>query len=378
MDILIVDDLEDNRTLLKLDLIDEIKGVKVLEAPGGMEALRLLEKRDFSVVVCDLMMPEIDGFTLFKRFKEKFPNRMTPFIFLSANRQRQVAEEGLRLGAYDYLTKPYELPELISKVTNLARMKHLTDSLFVTQKELIRSNDLLKQYIRDKDEFLAVASHDMKAPLMSLLGMVDLLRDEQLTGDERGEMYNSMERSAQEMLKLARGLQDLAKVDSGAFKIESRPTDIGQMINDVIPAYIVLARQKGIEVETELLTADHFYNIDPGKLQQCVSNLFYNSVKFTNSGGKIRILVTDRDGLLIQVSDNGIGIPKEMQPDLFVKYSKARREGTGHETGSGLGLAIVKRFAELMNGTVTLDSDVGSGTVVTLHFPGLKPCGNPG
>jgi signal transduction histidine kinase len=213
----------------------------------------------------------------------------------------------------------------------------------------------------------------MKAPLMSLLGMIDLLRSESLDLSEKAAMYDSMERSAQEMLKMARGLQDLAKIDSGAFKVEARAIDVNQMISDVLPAYIVLARQKGIEVETRLMEGPSICVLDPGKLQQCVSNLFYNAIKFTHNGGKIRITVSDENGLKISVSDNGIGIPKELQSELFVKYSKAKREGTSQESGSGLGLAIVKRFVELMKGTVSLESEVGKGTTVTLHFPEIKP-----
>lgn len=374
MDILIVDDLQDNRTLLKLDLQDEIRGVHVVEAGSGTEAERLISERDFSVIVCDLMMPDIDGFTLFKRFKQKYPNRMTPFIFLSANRQRHVAEEGLRMGAYDYLTKPYDLPELISKITNLARMKHLTDSLFVTQKELIRSNDLLKQYIREKDDFLAISSHDMKGPLMSILGMVDMLREDSIEKEDKDAVCNALERSARELLKLAGGMQDLAKIDSGAFKVEAVRTDINRMINDVIPAYIVLARQKGIEVETSLIDGVSCFLIDASKLQQCISNLFYNAVKFTNNGGVIRISAAFQDGLRISVKDTGIGIPEELQPELFVKYSRARREGTSNEPGSGLGLAIVKRFVELMDGKVSLESAPDKGTEISLIFKNLIPC----
>lgn len=368
LEVLVVDDLEDNRILLRLDLEDEIAGVEVTEAGDGREALGLLSKRDFSVVVCDLMMPGLDGFETYELYKRRQPYRTTPFIFLSANKQKDVAEEGIRIGGFDYLTKPYELPELIGKVLNLARMKNLTDSLRITQKELIRSNESLKQYIQEKDDFIRMLSHDMKTPIMSVSGMSEELFSARGPQDLL-VLAEAIKHSTADLIKISDQFSALARDDMGAFVPHYAIIDVAKTVRSVLAAYIILAQQKGLDVEVDLPKGELHYCLDELKLHQCISNLFYNAVKFTPSGGKILLKAYEQnDTLFLSVKDTGIGIPEALHDQLFKKYSAAKRDGTNQEKGSGLGLAIVKRFVELMDGHIEFNSEEDKGTEFIISF----------
>lgn len=373
LDILIVDDLEDNRTLLRLDIEDEIPGTRITEAVGGEMALNILEIHDFSVVICDLMMPDIDGFTLYELYKNKLPKRVTPFIFLSANKQKESAEKGIKLGAFDYITKPYDLNELIGKIRNLARLKSLTDSLLATQTELIESNQSLKNYIREKDEYLGMIGHDLKTPVMSIMGLSEELLESNEENGERKSILEAIRNSANEIGFMSKKITGVTTDDGGIFSLSESEVDVNQLIDEVLMAYIILAKQKGIEVAISYIKDSPKFWMDRDKLRQCVSNLFYNAVKFTPKHGCIGVKASFKnESLIIQVEDSGIGIPDELKSDLFVKYSPAQRSGTEDEKGSGLGLSIVKRYTEMMGGKVLLNSILGKGSLFTLIFDHIK------
>lgn len=373
LDILIVDDLEDNRTLLRLDIEDEIPGTRITEAVGGETALSILEIQDFSVVICDLMMPDIDGFTLYELYKKRLPKRVTPFIFLSANKQKESAEKGIKLGAFDYITKPYDLNELIGKIRNLARLKSLTDSLLATQTELIESNQSLKNYIREKDEYLGMIGHDLKTPVMSIMGLSEELLESNGENGEIKSILEAIRNSANEIGFMSKKITGVTTDDGGIFSLSESEVDVNQLIDEVLMAYIILAKQKGIEVAISYIQNSPIFWMDRDKLRQCVSNLFYNAVKFTPKHGCIGVKASYKDDcLVISVEDSGIGIPEEMRSELFIKYSPAQRVGTENEKGSGLGLSIVKRYTEMMGGTVQLTSELGKGSNFTLVFDHIK------
>ena len=369
LDILIVDDLEDNRTLLRLDIEDEIPGTRITEAIGGEMALNTLSSQDFSVVICDLMMPDIDGFSLYEQYKRRQPKRVTPFIFLSANKQKESAEKGIKLGAFDYITKPYDLNELIGKIKNLAKLKALTDSLLATQTELLESNQSLKNYIREKDEYLGMIGHDLKTPVMSIIGLSEELLESSIKSKEQNTILEAIRNSAHEIEFMSKKITGVTTDDGGIFSLSKSDVDVNQLIDEVLMAYVILAKQKGIEVGISYVKNSPKFKLDRDKLRQCVSNLFYNAVKFTPKHGCIGVKASLRNNTLkIQVEDSGIGIPEELKSELFVKYSPAQRTGTENEKGSGLGLSIVKRYTELMNGKVDLKSKLGEGSIFTLIF----------
>ncbi|MGM0586798.1 MAG: hybrid sensor histidine kinase/response regulator [Bacteroidota bacterium] len=377
--VLIIDDLEDNRTLLRLDLEDEMDEVEIDEAQSGEEGLAMMSRKSYSIVICDLMMPGIDGFTTFRRANEQLAlGEVPPFIFLSANKQKEVVNEGLKLGAIDYLTKPYELSELIYKVKNLSQIKILTDSLKTSREKLYEANERLKSLNEDKDEVLKIVSHDMRNPLNNIIGLASMLREsEDVDAGEVSQMGEIIERSGEKLLHLVNSLLDVAKIESGAIKVEWEVKDLAKQIKNAVQSVRLLAERKSLKLHLDLPDRLVQVPIDEPKLDQILGNLISNAIKFTPAGGDIYItLKVDTSdptpaypATTIEIRDTGIGIPEDLLPHIFDKFGGHQRQGTEAEEGSGLGLSIVKHFVELMDGTIQVESDEGEGTSFQLQFP---------
>ena len=374
INVLIVDDLPDNRTLLRLDLEDEIDGISVEEAASGFEALDLIRDNEYDVVVCDLMMPGMDGIEVMEQTQKMLGESATlPFVFISANKQKESQIKALKYGAIDYLTKPYDLYELINKVKNLAFVKRLNNSLQKANHQLEHSNEHLRDLNQQKDEVLRIESHDMRNPLNNIIGLSNVLKEEgpESAADLRF-IANVIERNAETLLTLVNSLLEVARIESGSITVESEKTNVSDLIEEVAGDFEALAKKKNLQVRLPSGGRSVHATLDGPKIKQVLGNLFSNAVKFSTPGGKISISsgVGIEDGkLFIRISDSGIGIPEDMMPHLFKKFSKAQRKGTNKERGTGLGLSIVKRFMDLHEGEVTVQSTEGKGTVFTLWFP---------
>jgi len=378
MSLLIVDDLEDNRMLLRLDLEDELSGAGIDEASGGKEALKLICDNDYSVVICDFMMPEMDGFELFEEVKRRCePDEIPPFIFLSANKQKEVAEEGLRLGAMDFMTKPYDLLELIFKIKNLARIKLLNDSLKKSKERMAEVNKKLEQANREKDDVLRIVSHDMKDPLNSIQGLSEMIKDEEYDQHDVPEYGRIIYRSSEKLLNLVNTLLEMSKIESGNLNIAKKETNVGELLEEVVKSFEIKADQKNIALHFRNEDKDLTYPLDCTRFDQIAHNLISNAIKFTPSGGTVEVMLDElpnnnsaegTHGFKLKVKDTGIGIPEDMLPTLFDKFSTNQRHGTEKEQGNGLGLYIVKQLTELLGGTVNVKSAEGKGTSFTLEF----------
>ena len=375
--VLIIDDLADNRTLLRLDLEDEIAHVEVHEAENGERGLELMNQINFSLVICDLMMPGIDGFEVYRRATEMFDEwLLPPFIFLSANKQKEVAERGLEIGAIDYMTKPYDLMELIYKVKNLSRIKILADTLKNSREKLVDANDRLKELNREKDEMLRIVSHDMRNPLNNIIGLANLLSEDEHDTEDTSEIGSIIERNSQSMLDMVNSLLDVARIESGKLKIQRAEQQVNQIIRDVIKGFISSAAQKKIQLSMSSDSEEIIYMLDKAKFEQMLGNLISNGLKFTDEGGSVKVHSEARSvegfrypELRIHVSDNGIGIPDNKIDSIFDKFSEFHRKGTRNEKGSGLGLSIVNYLVELHDGYIEVNSEVEGGTEFVINLP---------
>lgn len=368
--ILIIDDLSDNRILLRLDLEDELEGIRVDEASNGKEALKLIKENEYSVILCDLMMPEMDGFEVYmKVIKMGYPN--LPFIFVSANQDRTVFVKGLEIGAIDFVTKPYDVIELIHKVKNLSKIKFYCDK----QEKLLHQLEVKNQQLREsnlqKDEVLRIVSHDMRNPLGNIIGLASIMLEEpDQTPEDISSMADVVMKSGENLMDIVNTLLDVAKIEAGKVEISKSLIDVKSLIDEACEQFLFSAQKK-------LITLDHLCELssvllktDPPKFKQIIGNLLSNAIKFTSSKGSITVSTyVEKNDVIIKITDTGIGISDDEQKWIFEKFSAAQKTGTMNEKGTGLGLSIVKSFVELLNGTIEVTSKVNKGSTFTLRFP---------
>ncbi len=336
---------------------------------SGEAALRLAEKNVPDLILLDIMMPPgIDGFETIKRLKSNPVTENIPVIFLSALDDTQTKVKGFDLGAVDFVTKPFQEKEVLARVRahlTLATLEHERNE------QILRLEELNKE----KDKMMQIVSHDLRSPLSGIKGMSELLQGEEATMPELvREFSKHIFNSSTTLINLVNDLLDVAKIESGTLSLDLSQFSLSELLKDCYNALFVLAKQKQIELEFVGWDAEHVVIADRPKLFQAFNNLVSNAIKFTPINGRVVVTLQAKDDkCVVEIADNGIGIPKEMMAQLFEKFGKHQRSGTSGEKGTGLGMSIIKKFIEGHSGTISVDSEVDKGTTFVVVIPSAPP-----
>jgi signal transduction histidine kinase/ActR/RegA family two-component response regulator len=222
-----------------------------------------------------------------------------------------------------------------------------------------------------KDEFLAVLSHELRAPLNAILGWSRMLRAGGLDPAMAAHALETIERNSTAQTRLINDLLDVSRIVAGKLNLEVQDVDLVPIVESVLDTVRVTAETKGIRIQAELDPSIGSVTGDAERLGQIVSNLLSNAVKFTASGGKVTVNLARDDSLAkITISDTGQGISPDFLPHIFERFRQADSTRTRAHGGLGLGLAIVQRLVELHGGTVRADSPgQGHGATFTVTLP---------
>ncbi|WP_462322944.1 response regulator [Halochromatium sp.] len=233
--------------------------------------------------------------------------------------------------------------------------------------ELAETRDKAMAADRAKSQFLAVMSHEIRTPMNGVMGMLDLLRDGNLT-EQQLEFIDTAEKSSNVLLGIINDILDLSKIESGKLDLQELDFNLGTTIEEVAALVAANAREKNLEVVT-FVEDDVPRRVrgDPYRLRQVLSNLMGNAVKFTNEGEAVveaRLIETRDDWIKVrvQVRDTGIGIAPDIAKTLFQPFTQADASTTRRFGGTGLGLVISKRLIEMMNGEIGFESVPGEGS----------------
>jgi two-component system CheB/CheR fusion protein len=232
--------------------------------------------------------------------------------------------------------------------------------------------------IRLKDQFLATLSHELRTPLSAILVWARMLRDDICNDDEWEEGLHVIERSAEAQRQLLDDLLDTSRIASGKLRLERTRTELLPIVRSAMDAIMPTAREKGVTIETDLAPDAEIVSADPNRLRQVASNLLTNAVKFTPSGGRVKVTLENLNhSVELRVSDSGQGIDPEFLPHVFTAFSQAESSTTRSFGGLGLGLAICKELVELHGGSIRAESGgVGQGATFIVRLP-LAPLADP-
>ncbi len=253
-----------------------------------------------------------------------------------------------------------------------AHQQQLTSEVEAAHSQLEKDVLQLKELDRIKSEMVRMTSHDLKNPIQAAMANLDLLRDDlhDWANPEVGQAIATIDKQLERMNRIISGILDLERVKSGARVAEiCHPALLVEnTLNEMRP----LAHDNRIHLESRVEADTPDFQGDPEQFERALINLVENAIKFTPSGGSVRLVVRcDDQQIIFEISDNGIGIPPELHEQIFERFFRGRQRGAEHVSGSGLGLSLVKAIVDNHNGSISLSSAEGQGTTFSISIPAL-------
>jgi signal transduction histidine kinase/ActR/RegA family two-component response regulator len=264
---------------------------------------------------------------------------------------------------------------VLAALVVMRRVRRRVDDLSAHYEALLRTADEQSRRAeaanRLKDEFLATLSHELRTPLNSVLGWARLLATGKLDADQTAKAVQAIERAGWAQSRLVEDLLDVSRIVAGKLQISPRPTLLQPLVDAAVHSLAPATEAKRIAVQVNLDPAVGPIAVDPDRLQQVVWNLVSNAIKFTPSGGNVRVELAREDHhVRLAVSDTGIGFDPEIAAHLFERFRQADSGTTRQYGGLGLGLGIVRHIVELHGGTVTAESaGENRGSMFTVCLP---------
>jgi signal transduction histidine kinase len=235
--------------------------------------------------------------------------------------------------------------------------------------QLGAQNESLRGLDRLKDEFVGLVSHELRTPLASILGYVEILREEGMTGPDAEHCAEVIERNAQRLLRLVGDLQLLSQIQSGRLEMEFRRADLVDLTAAAVAELRPAAKRKHIDLAFSA-TAIPILSVDITRIAQLLANLLSNAVKFTPDGGRVEVRL-GREGshVVLTVADTGAGIPPADQERIFERFYRTAIARRQEIQGTGLGLTITRAIVAAHHGTITVESAEGRGSTFTVRLP---------
>lgn len=392
--ILIVDDTMYNIQLLSLMLIKQ--GYQVEKATNGTEALEKANSQLPDIILLDIRMPDIDGYEVCKKLKINPKTQAIPIIFISSIEEPSEKVEAFSVGGVDYISKPFQLIEVLARIETHLRLCSLQKKLQEQNEQLQLSAEVLERSLRQERElsemktnFISVVSHEFRTPLTTIQSASELLEHYEWTKEERVEQLHQIQSEVKHMTALMEDVLFLSRANANKSKLNLTEFDLlkfcSQLLRQIQKTF---GQNYNLNSFVQILSSNilieniHLQNkipelmvsMDEKLLRQILSNLMTNAIKYSPENKNIDLnIIVSPENVRFIVIDHGIGIPKDDLNHLFSAFHRGKNVGI--LPGTGLGLSIVKNCVDIHNGSISVQSQLNVGTefVVVLPLDGYLP-----
>jgi signal transduction histidine kinase len=368
--ILMLEDLQDDVGLIERTLNKQGISFISKRVDTRDEFVNALESFDPDVILSDHALPQFNSLEALTICRKQHVD--VPFILVTGTVSEEFAVSCLKQGADDYVLKS-NLVRLPSAIQNALKQRHHEHKRKKAEKALRKQNEELVKINKELDSFVYSVSHNLRAPLMSVLGLINLVQiEEKKTAPDLGAYFAMMQQSIHKLDDTLKEILDYSRNARSNLNIEK--VDFQQMVEDSFERMKYMEGSETIS-KTIAVQASSVLYTDPYRLSVIINNLVSNSIKYRDPHKEKRILVIEaviNDAVLsINFRDNGIGIRPDYLDKIFDMFFRA----TDKSEGAGLGLYIVKETVEKLHGHITVDSKNGDGTTFSIKIPNMKIAG---
>jgi signal transduction histidine kinase len=370
LELLLIDDDAVDRETVRRTLRAAGLDVAVTEVATADAAFEAVDSRRYDCILLDYRLPGTDGLAVLEALRWRGID--TPVIALTGLADQQTAVAVMKAGAADYVTKdnvtPDRLERSIRHALQVAAGERERRALLAREQQARLEAQAAN---RAKDEFLATLSHELRTPLNSILGWAHLLASGSLDAEGSRRALETIQRNARLQAKLIDDLLDISRIVTGKLTIERAAVSLATLVAAAVESHRPAAALSAVELTYTAPPDDRAVTGDAARLQQVVTNLLSNALKFTSEGGRVDVrLEFGPDDARLVVADSGVGIAPDFLPHVFEQFRQADASTTRRQGGLGLGLAIVRRLVELHGGTVVAESEgLGRGATFTVTVP---------
>ncbi|MDW8326764.1 MAG: hybrid sensor histidine kinase/response regulator [Anaerolineales bacterium] len=376
--VLVVDD--DPRNIELLTHVLEPQGFGVLAAEDGEDGLALAHTLLPDVILLDVLMPQPDGYEVCRRLKADPVTLYIPIVLITALRGARERARGAEAGADEFISKPFDAVELVTRIKSLVRIKRLYDRLRAANAELERrvaerTVELqralaeLRELDRLKSEFITNVAHELRTPVLHVKGIITLLADGAL-GELTPEQARGVRIAEEATEQLERVVEDI--VDFGNMHdhpLTLTPVPVYDVCQNAVETLMTRAARRGITVRATVPFELPPVLADGAALSRVIRHLLDNAIKFSPLNSEVQLVAERRgDRVRISVSDHGPGIPEDERERIFAVFYQSDGSTTRRAGGMGLGLALVRKLLEAHHTHIELESELGRGSTFSFEL----------
>lgn len=373
--ILVVDDNVKNVQVVA-NVLSE-KGYDIEYALNGPDALQLVASENFDLILLDIMMPEMDGFEVCRSIKKDENKREIPIIFLTAKTDVESIQKAFKTGGVDYVSKPFNIDELLARVETHVELKVSKDKLkkvncWLEEKVLERTAELkianskLLELDNAKTQFLKIISHEIRTPLNGIIGGLSLIKEYGLT-EESIEFIDMLDISAKRLEAFSYKALDISNLNiRGKETISLEKANITQIISQVIADLESTWKSKEINISQIKNTDSVIINVDLKYFYKCIYNIIHNAIKFSPVNGLVLASVSNFDNkLVIEIKDEGVGFNEGFAINDIKPFDTKNHV----DSNPGLGLFLSNQIIKTHGGTIENGNNKDKGAFVKIFMP---------